>query len=187
MIKLIRVQSYLGDVYLNPLLVAAIDFQKEDAYVRAGQTDYRMSHENAFAFIADLKGNSKPQTALDELVLTTITKLERDETSNNQRPMWRCRTNTDEGDKVNVFLNKDEPEKDSYHFFEQAGWGKFLMNMSVGESLRCAIHIAMRKNGKWWEVVMVQAKPQNIPDWAQENYTFDEIVTEEDEIEGGAE
>lgn len=132
-------------------------------------------------------GNGKPQTALDELVLTTLVSFQRDETRNNARPMWRCFTNDDE--PVNIFLNKDEAEKDSYQLFKAAGWGKFLDDFGLHQ-LRVDTHIqiAMKKNGRFWEVVKVRTKPQSdMPDWAKENYLFDEIVTEEDETEGGAE
>lgn len=137
---------------------------------------------------------SKPQTALDELVLTVITGMSRDETKRNRRPMWRC--TTDNGQDVNVFLNEDEPEKDSYHLFKKAGWGEWLDSIAMNHGFVASqIIIIMRKSGDWWEVVKVRPRKdsklhilknqETLPDWAKENYLFDEIVTEEDESGDG--
>lgn len=157
MIKLIKAHSYLGDVYLNPALIAAIDFQKGDAYVRAGNTDYRMSHEEAYALIEKLQGKEEQQGAL---VMTKITSIQRDETKNNQRPMWRCKTET--GEKVNIFLNVDEISKDNFHLFEAAGWGDYLMGLFLYSEAFTEISIAMRKDGQWWNIVSVSPAKSGI-------------------------
>lgn len=100
--------------------------------------------------------------ALSELVLTTIATIERGETSTNQRPMWRC--TTDDGKKVNIFLNTDEKEKDNFHLFEAAGWGEKLQEMALYSTIDQDIQIAMKKAGKFWEVVLVRSySPPNYP------------------------
>lgn len=106
----------------------------------------------------------KPVSAkevLSELVLTTIATIERGETTTNQRPMWRCKT--DDGKKVNIFLNTDEKEKDNFHLFEAAGWGEKLQEMALYSTIDQDIQIAMKKVGHFWEVVLV--RPYSPPDY----------------------
>lgn len=152
MINLIKSKTYHGDVYLNTALIAGIDFQDTDAYVRAGNVDYRMSHESALALIAELQ--AAPGINTNALVLATITTLQRDETKNNRRPMWRCKTDT--GEKLNIFLNVDEPSKDNFHLFEETGWGHVLNEIDLYGEIDASIVIAMRKDGQWWEIVKVK-------------------------------
>lgn len=95
-----------------------------------------------------------PKVETDSLVLATITTIERGETKNNQRPMWRCKTDT--GEKVNIFLNVDEPAKDSFHLFEQTGWASVLNEIFLYSEADVSIVVAMRKNGQWWEIVKVK-------------------------------
>ena len=87
------------------------------------------------------------------LVMTTITMIQRDETKNNQRPMWRCTTAT--GEKVNIFLNVDDPSKDNFHLFEDAGWADFLMEIFLYAQAQAEIYVALRKDGQWWNIVAV--------------------------------
>ncbi len=187
MIKLIPVKTSFGIAYINSHLIAAIDEIEADKwYIRLSGSDFLVSKQDAQKLLAELQGETKPQTALDDLVLTTLVSAQRDRTAKNARPMWRCYT--DDGEAVNIFLNSDEPEKDSHHLFNEAGWGLDLYNIQLHQIMAINIQIAMKKNGRFWEVVKVRSKPESdMPEWAKENYLFDNIVTEEDGQEGGAE
>jgi len=112
--------------------------------------------------------NAAPKVESDSLVLATITTIERGETKNNQRPMWRCKTDT--GEKVNIFLNVDEPAKDSFHLFEQAGWAHILNDIFLFSEIDSSIVVAMRKDGQWWEIVKV--KPYIAPLISDYNVPF---------------
>ena len=168
MIKLIPVQTELGVAYINPILIAGIDVVESSVwnqhapsqwYVRVSGADYKVSPEAAKALLDEVQGN-KPQVELDSLVLRTIISLERGETANNARPMWRCLT--DEGEKVNIFLNEDDEEKDNFHLFEQAGWGAKLHAISMYSTQDLNIQVAIQlgkptKDGKrFWEIAKVR-------------------------------
>jgi hypothetical protein len=183
MIKLIPVKTTLGQAYINPLSVTGIErYDKQEMWwLRCGGETYNLLDDAGKALLAELQGETKPQTALDDLVLATLVTFTRDETRNNQRPMWRCMT--DDSEAVNIFLNKDEADKDNYHLFKKAGWGKFLDDFGLHQlRVDTSIQIAMKKNGRFWDIVKVRTKPESdMPEWAKTSYTFDEIVTEDDE------
>lgn len=151
---LIQVKTLTGTIYINPALLGAIQqFQTENLYsMWVGGIDYTIEPDEAMSLIEKLGG--KPKVSTDDLVLATITTIERGETKNNQRPMWRCKTDT--GEKVNIFLNLDEPAKDSYHLFEQAGWAHVLNDIPLYSQSFEHIVVAMRKDGQWWEIVKVK-------------------------------
>jgi hypothetical protein len=79
-----------------------------------------------------------------------------------KRPMWRCETSS--GDRFNIFLH-DDPHKNSYALFDQAGYGVDLLGMQVGERqdwLRSPIAVSLQKqppDNKWWEVICVATRP----------------------------
>lgn len=171
MIKLICIDGKHGKIYLNPEQFVSLEEQKESTYSRwwlrcGNDAGIEIPEASAKALIVQLEGD-KPTTFLDDLVLTTLVSAERGETSNNQRPMWRCRT--DDGEKVNIFLNTDEPEKDNYSLFKQAGWAEDLDAIRLYDTEEISIPVAMKKNGIWWEIVKVRTKPEsNMPAWAME-------------------
>jgi hypothetical protein len=185
MIKLIPVKTTLGQAYINPLSVTGLERydQQEMWWLRCGGETYNLTDKEGLAILAELQGETKPQAALDDLVLTTLVSAQGDETFTNRRLFWRCKT--DDGEQVNVFRNEDEPAKDNFHLFEQAGYGNDLDAIALHQFEDISIQIAMKKNGRFWEVVKVRTKPESdMPDWAKTNYTFDDIVSEGDE-EGG--
>lgn len=97
--------------------------------------------------------------------LKSIVSMERGETSNSKSPMWRCITLDDE--KVNVFKHTD-PKKDTFHLFQEAGYGPVMEGMKVGDVLtwkQCPISVMMSKSGTWWEVTRVyQMSPEDKPE-----------------------
>jgi len=99
----------------------------------------------------------------DDLILTGIVQAERGETSNSNSPMWRCMT--EDQHAVNVFQHED-PQKDTFRLFEKCGWGDELLAIPLYRTkiFESPIQIAMRKKGKWWEVVAVSRASVSVND-----------------------
>lgn len=125
----------------------------DDGYTIIAHGFYQDSDRQPMERFTLYKPDNVEKVDANALTLAVITSLERGETKNNQRPMWRC--TTDIGEKVNIFLNTDEPEKDSFHLFEQAGWGQVLNELMTFSTMDTQIFIAMQKKGQWWEIVKV--------------------------------
>jgi hypothetical protein len=179
MIKLI-------DIALDETYLAQHDDLAEylnEGYQIIGHCTFAIGIESWERYTLYKAPEKQEKVAAQELELAIIISVQRDETKNNRRPMWRCLL--DSGEMVNVFQNDDEPEKDSYHLFKKANWGTFLHACPLFETKQADIQIAMKKNGRWWEVAVVRKNRQNdIPDWAKEPYLFDDIVTEDENQEG---
>ena len=125
-----------------------------DGFQIIGHSVYSYDGEVTELFSLYNPDNAAPKVESDSLVLAIITTIQRDQTKNNARPMWRCKTDT--GEKVNIFLNVDEPAKDNFHLFEQAGWAHVLNGISLYGEIDSSIVVAMRKEGQWWEIVTVK-------------------------------
>lgn len=121
-----------------------------------GHSSYAYDGEISETFTIYKRDSVGPAVETNSLVLTSIATIQRDQTKNNQRPMWRCKTHT--GEKVNIFLNVDEPAKDSFHLFEQAGWADLLNDLGLYTEIDTRIYVAIRKDGQWWEIVKVAPK-----------------------------
>lgn len=174
----ITVKTENGLLHLNSTHIAAIEqLQSEGWSIRIDGIDYTIDHEEAVSLVAKLQGDSAPSVNANSLVLTTLATIRRDETKNNRRPMWRCVTV--EGEKVNVFLNEDDPAKDSFHLFQEANWGNFLEAIPDYSEVDSFIIVAMQKNGQWWEIVKVM--PRFTGYGSLEDY---EVPSSSDEIEG---
>lgn len=125
-----------------------------DGYSIIGHSVYSYDGETSEVYTVYKPEKSAATTEIDSLVLATITTIYRDKTKNNERPMWRCTTDT--GEKVNIFLNVDETSKDNYHLFEQAGWAHVLDELTLWYETEASIVVAMRKEGQWWNIVKVK-------------------------------
>ncbi len=89
-------------------------------------------------------------------------------TKNSQSKMWRCVTQ--DGERVNVFQHTD-PAKNNARLFEQAGYLADMTALENGQELiwkQFPVGVVMQKNGQWWEVTAVAARPadaQPDPQW----------------------
>lgn len=171
MIKIIeyRLDEYVLETTSHDNLNALL----ENGYAIIGHCSYRVTErfgeENQFQGDSTnwerftlYKADNVQKVDSNALTLAVITSIEGGLTKNNQRPMWRCQT--DIGEKVNIFLNVDEPEKDNFNLFEAAGFGDFLKDIGNFETLDCQIFVAMQKNGQWWEIVKVSPYRPQMPE-----------------------
>jgi hypothetical protein len=148
----------IGVTYNTHEALEILGKRLDDGFQIIGHSSYTYDGE-----VTELYTLYKPEksAAIEEtqgaLVMTQITMIQRDETKNNQRPMWRCETAT--GEKVNIFLNVDDPSKDSFNLFEKAGWGDFLMGIYLYSQAQAEIYVALRKDGQWWNIVAVNPAP----------------------------
>lgn len=131
------------------------------------------------------------------LALKSIVRMERGETSNSKSPMWRCVTI--DGERVNVFKHTD-PQKDTFHFFAEAGYAEVMEAMKVDDVLtwkKFPISVGMQKKDNWWNVSQVyQRLPSDKPDapeetpkmqavrWAKELVDEDSFVVLDTETTG---
>lgn len=99
--------------------------------------------------------------------MAKIVRMERSETTNSKSPMWRCVT--DDGQRVNVF-HHDDPIKNNFNLFFEAGYHHAMLNMNVGDVLNWTTHpieIELTLNGKWNEITAVTTRPEgSTPDTA---------------------
>jgi DNA polymerase III epsilon subunit-like protein len=133
-----------------------------------------------------------------------IVKMTRGLTSGSRSPMWRCET--EDGQRVNVFKHYD-PNKNSFRFFEDAGYAVEMLALATDESLiwrttPVAVQLEKTPDGKWWEIIAVAARNAgDLPDkaampdvllyrqavhrWAQSLLTFgDRVVVWDTETTG---
>lgn len=96
----------------------------------------------------------EPAFTTGALTTTRLLSIERDTTKGSGSPMWRC--TTQEGEPVNIFQHADA-ERDTFHLFEQAGWGAFLGAAPMGKLLNIEIAVTMIRDGKWWKIISVES------------------------------
>lgn len=94
-----------------------------------------------------------------------IVRVERGETKGSKSPMWRCWT--DSGEQVNVFMH-EMPERNTFRYLHDAGYGDDFCEMAVGETLTWYQHpitVQMRKDGQWWALTAaLKRNPDAGPD-----------------------
>lgn len=144
----------IGITYNTHEALEILDKRLNDGFQIIGHSSY--TYDGEVTELYTLYKPEKSAAAEDgqgALVMKTITLIQRDETKNNQRPMWRCTTET--GEKVNIFQNVDDLSKDTFNLFEAAGWGDFLNDISLYSQRQTEINVALRKDGQWWNIVAV--------------------------------
>lgn len=94
-------------------------------------------------------------------IMNTVILVKRGVTQNSGSPMWRMVTFS--GHQVNVFLHSD-PDKNNFPLIENAGYAEEFLDMQPDTEksfTRFPIHITMKKDGKWWQLVSVDTMPPN--------------------------
>lgn len=113
---------------------------------------------NGKTAVLDDKSDEKPaqpEPIAPNRVTSHIVSMERAETKSSKSPMWRCLTIA--GDRVNVFKHSD-PVKDTFHLFNDAGYGALMEAMQLGETITWnerPVLVRTVKKGDWWEIVEV--------------------------------
>lgn len=122
--------------------------------------------DEIYALSGELMNALKPRD-----ITMRIIALTRDMTKNSGSPFWRCATM--DGKMVNVFKHEDEL-KDTFHLFEEAGFGEHLMKIPYGESqnwVAYPIKIRVVPNGNFWNVIEVAPiVPGQEPDIQEQDY-----------------
>ncbi len=88
-----------------------------------------------------------------------ITRITGRATKENGHLYWNCLT--EEGDRVNVFRS-DDPTRDSFHLFLDAGYAPELVSMDIGSILnwsKTPIRAYLDLSGKWATINSVVPRP----------------------------
>lgn len=94
-------------------------------------------------------------------MLAYITEMKRWKTKNSGSPYWLCSMTN--GETVNVFKH-DDPQKNSFHHFETAGYAPEMMALQLEESVKwnnTPIMVEVTKKGSFWDIFMVFPRPAN--------------------------
>lgn len=94
-------------------------------------------------------------------MLAYITEMKRWKTKNSGSPYWLCSMTN--GETVNVFKH-DDPQKNSFHHFETAGYAPEMLALQLEESVKwnnTPIMVEVTKKGSFWDIFMVFPRPEN--------------------------
>jgi len=181
MTTLIRFQQNIFNTpdYLNPTHLRAVLFSDDEGFAileMSGGQSYTTTCEEARRIIAAINETpAAPLAAGNGFTLppkhTTaeIVSMTRDETKNSRSPFWRCGTKA--GFMVNVFQH-DDPLKNNFSLFEEAGFGPEMSAMSYGDNItwtRDSITVELEENGKFWNVVRVLKRDGEMPDESEDD------------------
>lgn len=157
--------------YINPERVSGILFAPDGfegfACIQCDANEHWVYEQDADKLVEHINQTPAPAAPAPAPKMTAarLVSMTRDETKNSRSPMWRC--GTEAGFMVNVFKH-DDPLKDTFQPFFEAGYDVEMLSMNYGDTLtwtRDPIDVELVQNGSFWNVVKVDKRPAGaLPD-----------------------